>query len=494
MKATDRFKLASWQLSKANVGNAVKSLIAPQPQLTELINSYNYRGSTVNGANGFWMFNLNGSGYDQYFSYSNNLSALKAFTDCPPVSSILMQKAHAYLNGATNITTLDGKEAKSPQANKIAALLKRPNPLQSWSQFEMQVYVNTMLYGYTVVLPIKPAGFPNIDAKQLWAIPGNMIVITESENLFFSYSNAIVKTIDKIELVYKDTRTELNVDDVFIMKDVMPSFSSIVLPQSRIQAQQKPINNIIGAFVSRGVLITNRGPRFVVSNGGKDAMGVMPMTPDEKLELQNEFKYRFGLMQNQSQAIITSATANVQTVGFDVKQLGLFEEVNDSSSMLCIGLGFPKFLAGLSDPTFNNQDTAEKALYQRFIIPESVSFYDQWNSFFSTDTYGIKLGKDYSKLPVLQEDRINLGRARAYMNQALVIEWYNNIITANEWLLANGQPAKTGFDIYYHDWVLAGKNFGVLPSGNQAPNNVSLDNNSNNQNSGNGNEQQTTGQ
>ncbi len=42
------------------------------------------------------------------------------------------------------------------------------------------------------------------------------------------------------------------------MKDFTPSFCSLVIPESRIKALQLPINNIIGAYESRNVLINYR--------------------------------------------------------------------------------------------------------------------------------------------------------------------------------------------------------------------------------------------
>jgi hypothetical protein len=452
----DRLKIAGKELMKVNVGNAFKSLF-PQLQFSESIGSSTYRGNT--SSNGFWLFGING--VDRFFSINNASSSLKAFTDCPPVSSIIVQKAQAFVNGKTWVLNSQGKardkESTSDQATKIRNLLMQPNPYQSGDHFEAQVYINTMIFGYTVILPIKPNGFENYDAQYLFAVPGNMIEIEESD-VMFNQSDA--KIIKSITLVYKNKRTPLNPEDVLIIRDFSPSFNSIALPDSRLSRLCDPINNVCGAMKSRRVLIENRGPRFVIGANGKDVAGYTSLNPDEKEELENQFKYKYGLMSDQSQAIISGASVNVSTIGFDVKQLGLFEEVESSSSMICIGLGFPKFLAGLSDPTFNNQESAKKALYQDFIIPESSSIYGQWNKWFNTAAYNLNIQKDYSHLPVLQEDKMNLGKARFYLNQALLIEWQNNLITANDWRVANGMDPINGWDVYYDDWVKEGKNFG----------------------------------
>ncbi len=460
MTVKDRIKVAGSELAKVNIGNAFKALAYPQLQVEEIIASSQYRGNPNAGS--FWLFGIDG--VDRFFTSDSAASSLKAFKRCTPVSSIILQKAQAFVNGKIWVMNTQGKakdkEATGEIATKIKKLLTQPNPYQNKSQFESFVYINTMIFGYTVILPNKPNGFENYDAKQLWAVPGNMIEIDEADGVFVDNG---IKVIKNIWLTYKNNRRWINPDDVLIIKDFIPSFDSIALPTSRVNLLKDPINNVIGALESRGVLIANRGPRYVVSNAAKDAVGTIAMTPDEKKEVEDDFKQKYGLLRSQSQAIITNAMLNVSSIGYDVKELGLMEEVGESSSMICFGLGFPKFLAGLSDPTFNNQDTAEKALYQRFIIPEATSIYEQWNAWFNTSAYNLNIEKDFTELPILQEDKINLGRSRLYLNQALLIEWQNNLITANEWRVANGNDALPDGDKYYSDWVAEGKTFGNSP-------------------------------
>lgn len=475
MKVTiaDRFKAAGRELLKLNVGNVVKSFGLPDYDLLNqqyFLGSSSYKPNDLQHDNPLFAMAINGSSAP----FWNKRSSLTAFQLCPPVSAILMQKAQAFINGQTFVMGKDGKESNSEVANRIRKVMTQPNPYQSWDHFEMQVYVNTMVFGFTIILPMKPVGFDGSYATQLWAIPGSMIEIELNEETALFKPGA--KPFKSITVIYGQERTPLLQDDIFIMKDSTPSFMTMALPESRINLLQKPIMNIIGALESRGVLITNRGPRYVVSNAASDTYGTKMMTPEEKDDAELNFKYSYGLLRGQSQAIVTSATLNISAIGYDVKQLGLMEEVQESSSMACQGLGFPKFLAGLSDPTFNNQDTAEKALYQRFLIPEAKSFYGQLNTLFNTAGHGLRIEKDYSQIPVLQEDKTNLGRARYFMNQACEIEWLNNIITANEWRIANGYDTIAGWDIYYSDWVALGKTFGKGAGGVNAPQQTVVDN------------------
>jgi hypothetical protein len=106
---------------------------------------------------------------------------------------------------------------------------------------------------------------------------------------------------------------------------------------------------------------------------------------------------------------------------------------------------------GLIDPSFNNQNTAEKSLYQNSIIPDAENINEYWNRFFKTEELGLRIDKDFSHITVLQEDKEEAARARYIRNQALLIEYQNNLITANRWRELNGEDTVPGDDKYMSD-------------------------------------------
>lgn len=385
--------------------------------------------------NGMVFFGQNGKEY--FFSYSGHNSAVKAYTDCPPVAAVINRKAQAYINGKTWVLNSRGKEATSYDAGNLRKLLKRPNPLQNWKQFEAQSYVYQQMFGFTVVLPIKPAGFKrNVDATALWNIPPFMLDFKETNKLF--YQTDLRGIVEKITLTYKNVTTQLSVSDVFILRDFVPSFTSMIFPESRIQALEKPINNIIGAYESRNTLINFRGAQGFLTPDNGGSLGPIATTEAERSALQNDFK-RYGLRKGQWQVIIASAALKWQQMGYPTKELMLLEEVEESSLAVCDGFNFPPHLLGLIDPTFNNQNAAEKGLYQNSIIPDAESNYEQWNEFFGLEDLNLKLEKDYSHITVLQEDQKTAADARLSRNNALKVEWRNGMITLNEWRIKNGE-------------------------------------------------------
>lgn len=472
MELQQRLKTAGSQLIKGNFGNVMKSMLSPQGFVVDSFSSDTYRS---NDSSKQWFFGANG--IDYHFTFSNNQSPIEAYTKCSPLTAVINKSAQAYINGKTFIVDDKGKEATSKEALKIKKLLAKPNKLQSQSQFEAQTYIYSKLFGFSLILIVKPFGWGNIDAEALWNIPPSMVDIKETEELFYKSEGSGIKSI---VLIYNNIRTTLNVEDVFIVKDFSVSFSSVLFPESRIKPLSMEINNIIGAYESRNVLINNRGPLGILSNAGKDAAGALPLKDDDKKDLHQQF-LRYGLKDKQLRVIMTAATLNWQAMGVPTKDLMLFEEIEDDIMRVCDMYSFPYPLLSSNRTNSlggNNIGESKKLLYQDSIIPDAASIIEQMNSLFGLEELNITITKDYSHVPALQEDDLKNAQSRKMRNEALLIEFKNNLITYNRWLQLNKEDTVVGMDLYYKD--LVGKEgwvFGDMPqqinisSSNQAANN-----------------------
>jgi hypothetical protein len=440
-----RFLTAAGSLIRGDFSGAVKS-VTPEP-ITVIPSSY--RG--VRDGSSWFMETHGGSHF--YFSYAGHSSSLTAYQKCPPVNAIINRKAQAYINGITYVLNSKGKEAQSEEAKKLRNLLQKPNPIQGWEEFEAQGYIYQQLFGFNLLFIVKPVGFKeNIDATSMWNIPPSMIDIEETNKLF--YQTDIKGIIKEVILNYKGTRTVMKQEDLYIIKDFTPRFDSLVIPDSRICALEMPINNIIGTYESRNVLINHRGPGGIFSHDpGSGNYGSLPITEEEKEQLQQDFR-RYGLKSQQWQFILTTAAIKFQQTGISTRDLMFFEEIEDDIMRICDGYNYPfQLISSAKGTTFSNVNEAKKLLYQDAIIPESTSVYRQWNKIFNTSAYGIRIDKDYSHIAVLQEDKGQSATARKTLNEALKIEFEMNLITLNDWLEKLGEdplPSEIG-DVRYSD-------------------------------------------
>lgn len=447
MNFKNRISLAATHMKEANVGLAAKSLFGSSLTLSP----YSYRGIERNGDD--WFYSMNNSYSLHHFSGLDCESYAKAYFDCPPLSAIINRKAQAFTNGNTWVLNTSGKgkgqESTSDIANKLRKLMAQPNKLQTWKQFEAQNYIYTQLFGYCPVLIQKPVGFDNYDATALWNIPPHIVDIKEKDGLFYKNGHGI----ESILISYGNEQAFLPLDNVFIFRDIMPSFATVFLPDSRVRTLVMPINNIIGAYESRNMLINSRGALGMITNQTKDAFSAIPLKPDEKKDLHRDFKKMYGLRKGQIDIIISSADLKWQKMVLPTKDLMLFEEIEDDANRICDTYMFPpELFAKMSKgTTFSNIQTATRNLYQDAVIPESGSIFEQWNKLFDTASYNLNIERDYSHLSVLQPDRKAEAEARLRRNQALQIEFRNDAITLNQWRVFNNDDPKPGDDVYYSE-------------------------------------------
>jgi hypothetical protein len=440
-------------------------------------------------SNEFWMMNQAG-GIDYKFTYSGHYSSLKAFTKCAPLNAVIIKKAQAFVNGKTWIVNKKGKakdkESTTELADKVRKLMSSPNPFQTQKEFEAQQYIYAQIFGFCLLLPIKPVGYPVSDAKRLWNIPPSMVNIEETKKNWL-LAESKLDLVKKIVIDFGEERAEIPVSDVVIIKDFTPSFSSPIFPESRICALEMPINNIIGAYESRNVLINYRGALGIISPDAKDVGGPVPLSDPQKEQLQEDF-LRYGLKNNQWKFIISSASVKWSQMGVSTKDLMLFEEIEDDIQRICDSYSYPYPLissAKQNNLGGTNTDPNKRLLYQDTIIPEAESICEQWNILFDMDSSGLVIIKDYSHVPVLQDDEQKKALSRKTRNEARQIEFYNNVCTLNEWRVANGDDpanADTG-DKFYYELVAIGWKFGTGSITLQAGSNNDSNNNNNQNNS-----------
>lgn len=437
----------------AKIGSVAKQLLfGAQSQFSQTIDPITWNAEHNFIDNIFF----GNDGIEYPFTYTGHQSSLDAYKKCPPLTAIINRKAQAHINGRTWVMNTKGKESETAQAKLIRGLFAKPNPLQSQKQFEAQQKIYMQLFGYCVVLFIKPVGFKdNYDATSMWNIPPTMLDIKETNKLF--YQTDLKGVVQSITLTYKSQRTAININDIYIFKDFTPSMDSLIIPESRVCSLRMPINNIIGAYESRNVLINKRGAMGVLSpDGGKDGAGIaVPMRKEDKDALEAEFA-RYGLRRWQQKFILSNAGVKWSQIGIPTRELMLIEEVQESSKEICAGYGYPPFLLGLSDTTYSNQETAAKSLYQNTIIPEADSVNEEWTNCFQGEKYNFTISKDFAHLPVLQEDAQKQATARSTLGQEIMKEFYGDFITYNRVLELLNEDTRPGYDRYYSELLKDG--------------------------------------
>lgn len=482
--ANSKFTRAANELLKGNIGNAMQALTATNKadQVNEVVRPGTYNGLEKD----FYYFGDDGK--TTHFTFQSPGSPMDAYRRCPPLQAVINRKARAYINGKNYILNSKGKEAQGDTANRLRKLLTRPNYLQNWNEFDAQTYIYQQLFGYSPVIVVVPVGYDPTYATAIWNIPPFMCTIDERDDIMYFTAKSKKDLVKSIKVSYKNTYSYLNMDYVYLLTEFQPSGRSVIIPGSRIEALEMPINNIIGAYESRNVLINRRGALGILTKDpGTGQYGPLPAPENYKEELQSDFG-KYGLLRSQWTVVITEAALKWQQMGFPTKDLMLFEEIVDDVMRICDTYNFPSPLINTDKgPSNTNTKEFNQQLYNDGVIPESISNYEQWNEILQTEQFNLRIERDYSHLPILQKDKKLEADARKVLGEALLAEFYANLVTFNRVLELMGEDTRSGGDVYYHEAVAQGMSF-ALPGAPGNRSNTVQDSNNANENESNGQE------
>lgn len=386
-----------------------------------------------------------------YSSYNSSTSLIKAFKECPQLHTIIGRKAKCFTDGKIEVLNASSNNYVQGRYRDYEKLIANPNPLQTDIQFRIQLYTQIHVFGYAFVLKANRSyGFDGIDTLSLWVLPSELLEFEFVDNITFTDKSRI----KSIYLTYGGKKTPLNINDLILFTHLDAyNDSAYPLPLSPFIGLEYPIQNIIKSYESAGTLIQYRGALGILSNDSKDGVSHVPMLPDEKSEIQKQYR-RYGLTKDQWQLIITTASLRWQPMSMPVKDLMLNEEIKYRSMEIADKFGYPSYLLSTSDNgTFNNVSEARKSLYESTIIPEANLYIQQLAAGIIRKEDNVKFQIDFSHVPALQQDEEKNARATYALSKALEVQWKNNIITRNQYLESLGIDTigKDG-DLYYYEF------------------------------------------
>lgn len=377
-----------------------------------------------------------------YFSYNNEvqwelvstaIDYRRIFELCSPLAAIISRKAAAFANGdLTFIKSTTGGEVKGLD-KQWKQLFDRPNSMQTGTEFLIQLYVFMAMRGFCYGYPIYAEGFSDIP-QSIWLLPPWYVTVSPINNPFFQFTNGAIER--QVIFNWNGETTEVPESELILFKDPGSTLINQYtwLPESRIMSLQRPISTLIAAIESRNILVTRRGALGILSNAtGKADNAYVPIRFEEKEQIQKDYR-KFGTLANQWQLLITDANLSYQQMAMSVKDLMLFEEHERDIMDICDVFGYPyELLSNSKGTTYANKNEAGKKLYQDAIIPESKIISEQLEIGLKLSDVNIELELVYDNVEALQESMKDTGSGRLAMNNALAVQWENNLITLDDW-------------------------------------------------------------
>lgn len=322
----------------------------------------------------------------------------KSYLDCPHLRAVIDKRGEFLANGQWKCVDVNDEKKEYPDDAGLK-LLKKPNVFQSGEDFLKDylyfkdVYANSFIY--------KNAGSSLAVPRALWNLPSEWMELKLS-NKFFDQV-AIEEIIKEFRMCYGTYVRKYETRDI-IYKPERFSFSK-GKGVSKIPTLQLPISNIIAALKTRNIIIVNKGQIGFMSSEGKDVAGVLPMKSNQREGIEKQFEEDTNLYSEKPKIKVVTTPARWNPMSFPMKDLALFEEIEDDFSTICSNYGVMRdVFPSIKGATFENQKEAKKGTYTDTIQPEADALAEMMTEHLQPGP-GKKYILDYSWMPIMQADK-----------------------------------------------------------------------------------------
>ena len=249
----------------------------------------NFFGITFNRQNRF----INQA--NQLMPYSNQIWGVKKavwidtnnawewFMTIPELRAVIDKRASMMASNQVRMYDENGEEILN---HWFLDMVNNPNPVQSWSDVVYSLSVNDALYSNAFAYsPLR-----SFDIRNMFVpLPSNKVQIMTSgktlkqmdvdgliDGYRFEYDSNEYENLELKDVIYLTTNDGMN----------------LIKPTSRIDALKYPLSNIKAQYNKRNVLLENIGAIGILSAQNSDIGGAIPMTPEEKRQIQRDWYNR----------------------------------------------------------------------------------------------------------------------------------------------------------------------------------------------------------
>ena len=314
------------------------------------------------------------------------------YLEIPELRTVINKRALMMSGAVPKLVDMDGNVVDDHKW--VFDLISKPNPTQSWSDCMYMIAVNDGLFNNSFAYcPKRSFDFRNL----LVPLPTPKIKINLSGKLLDQMDAGGL--IDGFEFWYDTKKMEtIDLDDMLYFNT--PDGINLINTENRIQTLKYPLSNIKAQYHKRNVLLENMSALGILSSRQSDMGGALPMTPEEKMQIQNDW-----IKRNKDQLVITESDVQWTPMSFPTKDLMLFEELTEDKMAIIDAFGLSYHLFSQSKgSTFSNVKDGMRMTYQDTIIPETQQMYATLSHQLGLVETGLLLVPDFSHIAVLQDD------------------------------------------------------------------------------------------
>lgn len=318
------------------------------------------------------------------------------YNTIPQLRTPIDKLAAMYSNGVFKYQKI-GSDKFEAMPNEIEKLLENPNILQGQNPFlnqylrQLIVYGNQFIYKNSAskisttpqsLINVSPANIkPKLTGKLFDQVTMDGIVSG------FEYNeNGIIKKFDTSQILWSK----------------ISDLDNNLIGYSPLKAMKYPLSNTVAAYQYLNCISTEKGGIGVLSSQSKDAMGALPMTAEEKKELEATYRAENGIEDNQKKIHITTGSVTWSPMSYPTRDLLLMEQIDANFLAILNALGVNQNL--FVNSTYENLKNGLIQTHNDTVAVYADGFTQALGKFIGVKE-GYRLVLDYSHLPYLQTDK-----------------------------------------------------------------------------------------
>lgn len=341
---------------------------------------------------------------------------------------------------------------RSGAAQKITQILTRPNCIQTlpefiYSHFFYRAADGNVFMRAAMSTDAYTAKTPKWRyCDNFWSIPQSLINIETDETVPL-FGVCDIDEVIKGYTIGKDSRV-IPAWQVWHDRDVITNVGvgkgSLLMSPSRLEPLRKLISTLKKVYDARNVIYGRCGALGILTNKAQDVTGHQALKKGEKEEILRQYTDTYGVEGGKSPILITDANLAFFRTGMSINELQPFEETLLDAIVIAGQFGIPDVLVPRKDhSTFNNQATAEKAVYSSVIIPMAKQFCNEFTQFLGIEEAGYYIDCNFDHVDCLQTGRKEAEEVNRMVNERCRQQFMDGLISFNNWM---GQIHESALD------------------------------------------------
>lgn len=327
--------------------------------------------------------------------YINTEVPYNIYTSIPQVSIPIDKLAAMFANGVFKWQPT-GSEELQDLPKGLHALLEKPNPLQAQNDLLKKWLKLKLVYGNSYLYKNQPSAI---------SLPKGITCVSPAY-ITPKLTGKVFDQVDMDGIVEKYEYNEGGYVRTFETKDVLWSkiedLDNPVLGVSPLLGLKFPISNTELAYKYLNVISGEKGNIGILSaTPQKDGMGSLPMSPEDKKELEKTYRAENGIEDHQKKIMISTTPISWQPMTYETAKLLLLEQIDANQLTILDKFGANRNLFVSS--TYENLKNALIMTQNDTIQPHADGFTQDL-----TKWLGLKGGRlvlDYSHLPYMQTNK-----------------------------------------------------------------------------------------